>query len=245
MNNRERLIERLRKLKAQHEGEKKIGNMEAAESAAALFHDLLVKYKIEEAELGDNEAGESIDTTIFDWTAYGFKHRVRPNVWTVRLASTICEAYGCKIMVNTRNPNILYIVGKRSTFDVVSIVLPMLRRAAEELAASGYNRAYAEAQANFRKDLLVDYTKNFLMGFTFRLRVRFDEIAARRASAAAQNALVVISNDLIAANEEVKRQANGSFNMNQAVRQNSRAFQDGKESADTVVLEENRSQLAR
>ena len=237
--NKTRLIEKLAKLKAQHEGEKAIGNIAAAESAAELFHTLLVKYKIDEAELeAAGAAKEDVKERRFDWTEFGFERRAKRNAFLERLAGVICRAHGAEMLIVTRS-SLFYIISKESTYDVLRHALPILRRAAESLASVAYNRAYHQAtEVDFDRTILKDFRKNFLLGFIVRLAERFQEIKDRKREAAEAQALVVISTDLVEAKAFIAAGSYGRVASTSSMDCTNRdAWQQGEESANSLNLE--------
>ena len=144
MNDREKILEKLQKIKAHAESAEKIGSQAEAEAFAAMFQQLLLKHKISatEVEVEQLERDEPVDKFQVDWQDI----RVRSTriAWIERLAGIVARAYFCRILVHPRSSNIT-IVGRKSDaaiaeYMLVTLVREFSRLLGEELDVSNLTR---------------------------------------------------------------------------------------------------------
>ena len=194
MNDREKILEKLQKIKAHAESAEKIGSQAEAEAFAAMFQQLLLKHKISatEVEVEQLERDEPVDKFQVDWQDI----RVRSTriAWIERLAGIVARAYFCRILVHPRSSNIT-IVGRKSDAAIAEYMLVTLVRAAQKIAAREFGVVYRRNPFE-----ATGFKASFLKSFTIRMAERFEE-ELRAPEANTNTALVRINRAEAAVND--------------------------------------------
>lgn len=128
---KEKIIDRIRRLLVQSEGERTINNLGAAESYAAKATELLTKHKLELSDIDFNKLTDSdpLGTQIvyaFEWEGVEFSHRVE---WTEDLADIISRANFCRALVFSES-NAVGFVGRKSDVEITRFIFITVLRSA-------------------------------------------------------------------------------------------------------------------
>lgn len=177
MTNREKLIDRLRKLKAMAESAAAIGNQAEAEAFATKVQDLLTEHKVamSEVDLQEQEADDPLGYHEYHPGQRGFdpfddrakKRRVQ---WIEQLAMTVAEAHFTKMILNLDRSDrvVTYLfVGRQSDVELATYVFTVLGRNGITMAKKEYDRAKREGRDTR------DWYKTFLLGYQRAITTRY------------------------------------------------------------------------
>ena len=129
------ITELLRKLIAQSESERELGNLDAAKTFAAKAQELLTKHKLDmtEVEMAAEEAAEPIIDECLDADAIiGVPPHARNERWYSILLTTIANSNFCRVI--TGKSNRFIIVGRESDRLAVKALFIYLAQACNEVA---------------------------------------------------------------------------------------------------------------
>jgi hypothetical protein len=195
-NQHEKLLDKLRKLKAHQESAEKIKSVEEAQAFGEMIQRLVLKHNLSmsDIEFEQHEKDEPIGEQWINWEAQGLKTKSMRIEWEESLASIVARAHFCRILIS-HSSNRICLVGRKSDAEVAEYVLVTLRRAAKSLAYLAQsqfvkeNKASASCQVCLRtKDDHVfeshpfrktestkhhGFKNSFLNGFVTRLSERF------------------------------------------------------------------------
>lgn len=175
---REKLLDRIRKMHAKAESCKAMGSEAEAASFAGAVQKMLNKYKLEmsDIEFTAFEKAEPIERERVE--SEGKRHRV---LWAESLADVIARAHFCRMLVLERSDTII-LVGRKTDRTVAAYVIQTLHRFASE-------QSDKEARA-FRKQQRAKFgetswdAKNFraawLTSFVDRIAERYREEERQR-----------------------------------------------------------------
>jgi len=170
----EKIIDKLRKLRAHAESAEKIGSINEAEAFAAMFQQLLMRHNLElnDVEFEEEQKDEPIERETINWQEYNdplINYGAKRVAWLESLAVVVTRAFFCRILVRSGSSRIT-IVGTRSNVEVATYMFITLARSAEKLVRSEY-RAYKKENPEGGKGFRV----SFLSAFVERLSQRFYE----------------------------------------------------------------------
>ena len=186
MTDREKILDKLIKIKAHAESAAKIGSEAEAEAFAAMLQQLLLRHKIDmtDLEIEKEEAEEPVDKYTIDWQ--DVKVRGARIAWIERLAGIVARAYFCRILVHPNSSRIT-LVGRKSDAAVAEFMIVTLVRAAEQLARKEYGKVFRMDKYAAR-----GFMPSFLKSFTVRIAERIED-ERRTASTSTSTALVRIN----------------------------------------------------
>lgn len=197
----DKILDKLAKLKARAEGEKRIGETAAAEAFAAMINKLLLEHELSETDI---PLAPEVDPII--------EHLVRPqdhdikftNVrigWQERLAGIVARAHLCRHLVST-GTNYITFVGTKSHVMVAEYAYVTLVRTAARLSYYAMKKYYREHcdEPGFTID---NYRAAWLRGFISRISERFDEVRRQEmeATGSSSTALIRLSEQLTRASQ--------------------------------------------
>ncbi len=172
ITDRDKLLDRIRKLHAKAESARAIGNDAEALAFAAGVQKMLAKYKLDmsELEMQTLDKVEPIGSTYV--RSEGKSKRV---AWAELLASVVARAHYCRILV-IPNSDTIVLVGRPTDRQVAEFVFSTLRRTADENSDRDA-RAFRRRQRAERGATMGDAT-NFraawLNGFVQRISERYE-----------------------------------------------------------------------
>lgn len=127
----DKLLRRIKKLLLQSEGERELGNSQAAEQFAEKAQELLTKYKLDISLLDGlpEDAANPLVYELITPITWGENLKDLRVEYTEDLGATIAEAFYCRMLAVNEN-NCLIIVGRKSDIEVAKIVLARVMREA-------------------------------------------------------------------------------------------------------------------
>ncbi len=253
MSAEDRILDKLRKIKAMADGAAAINSEAEAQAFTDMLNKLLVDHKLEmsDVEFADLEREEPVERD--SWQDYrqrvdvmkkaGVKHRKTRVDWMERLASAIARAHMCRIIVVPAS-SCVQLVGRRSDKAVAEYMIVTLTRAAQDLATKEHGRYSWEI---YKRDgncqAANGFKAAFLRSFVMRLIDRFDELKRKRTEgdASTSMALVRIDREQAAVDDFMKKalESKGLVNCNSLRRQvehHGEGVRRGKKLADNVDL---------
>jgi hypothetical protein len=180
---REKMIDKIRKLQAHSDSAHTIGNEAEAQAFAAKVQELLTAYKLSQADIGSGvEPDEPVNVTQFGWKDLGLKARNKRVAWVERLASHVGKAYYCEFVIVARYGNIGYYVGTETDRQVAIFMFITLARFLHDLAnreARRYHYEQWKAAGSSATGAIPEeahgFKAGFITGFIKRLWERFDD----------------------------------------------------------------------
>jgi hypothetical protein len=207
-----KLQERLAKLKAHAESAAKIGSEAEAQAFTMKLNEMLLANNMEmsdiewEAEVKEKAVMQSFwasqCTSIPKWA-----RKNHFESWATDLAGIVAQFSGSRIMVSTRGNSIIgiYFCGLEANVATAIETMKYLYPAAVMIAQRAYDKAYNELYlAKLDTRAVKGYRSSFLVGFTSRLRERFEEHAEAMRSKFAGCALMRISDALVVADKYIE-----------------------------------------
>jgi hypothetical protein len=186
----DKLLDKLRKLKAHADSAEKIGNSAEAEAFASMFQKLLLDHKLEmsDIEFEEMERTEKVEKHWVDYSKYGIKVKNQRILWMERLAGVIARAHFCRILVHPGR-NYITLVGRKDDIAVAEYMYVTLVRLADRMSYleyGKYNRECMRLYGNATK--AHGFREAWLQAFILRLAERYEQ--AKQAAEAQCVALV-------------------------------------------------------
>lgn len=170
---RQKLLDRIRKMHAKAESAKAIGSEHEAATFAAAVAKMLTKYKLDmsDLEFSQIEKTEPIDNHVVP----GAGKRTR-SLWAENLAAVVADAHFCRIMVSRRSDDI-WLVGRETDRKVAEFVFITLRRTADELSDKEARAFRKKQRAQYGATLGFDqnFRAAWLNAFITRIHERYLE----------------------------------------------------------------------
>lgn len=131
MDKTTKLLKRIKKLITQAEGERSLGNIDAAEAFTAKAHSLLAEHKLELTDLERVKEDETNPLTyeLIHPSLWGDLEQKSRVEFTEDLASTIARAYYCRMLADLES-NKLIVLGRKSDVEITKLILAEVMRAA-------------------------------------------------------------------------------------------------------------------
>lgn len=180
---KESVINLLRKLMAQADGERAVGNMAAAEAFAAKAQELLLKHKL---EMSDVEfAAEELNEPVLGEVIVGdelleakYKYdRKRSDNWVTTLMQACALANFCKILVHRCGKNTITLVGRETDRETAKALFIYLSKACIEMAPreADMNGAYERIE---RRTWISSFKLGFACAISNRLDRKLEQLKA-------------------------------------------------------------------
>lgn len=134
-DHRDKIIKKLVKLQAQAEGERVIGNSEAAEAFAGMVNAMLIRYELNPSDIDYARTAQS-DPVVeirVDLAKYRIDRVNRRVAWQETLARVVSNAHLCTFLL-APGCNTVWFVGTKSHATVAEYVYGMLIPAAEKMS---------------------------------------------------------------------------------------------------------------
>lgn len=205
MDKLQNLLKRIKKLITQAEGERDVGNIQAAESFAVKAQELLSKHKLELTDLERIEEDEKNPLTY---------EMITPDLWgdseqksrvehTEDLAACIAKAYYCRILAVLETNNLI-IVGRQADINITKAILANVMRAGIvncelELAKATLRISEIEGAATHwgKTGGNKEFRFSFFSGFNQRINARLEKaFNIIQENAAGSQALVKASKEV-------------------------------------------------
>jgi Protein of unknown function (DUF2786) len=178
----EKIIDLLRKLMAQADGEKAVGNMAAAQAFAAKAQELLTKHKLEMSdiefaaeELNEPVLGEEVSANDVMGLNYNYVKR-KNDKWVGILLQAIAEANFCKVLRKRTGSNKFALVGRASDRQTTTTLYAYLIKACLEMAPREADMN--DATGDNKRTFISSFKLGFACAISERLQVKRVELKA-------------------------------------------------------------------
>jgi hypothetical protein len=169
MGDRDRTIEKLKKLYAHAKSAEAIGSEAEAATFAAKVQELLAQHNVDSAVLEDDEDEKN---PIVDVIVEGLPFKRRRISWQHTLGDCVSYAHFCNMLVSATS-NHLWFVGRRMQAEAAIEVFLFLVKTAEEIADKEYVKFFYECRAAGDVTKARGFRQSFLQGFARRMRDRY------------------------------------------------------------------------
>ena len=115
MENLNKILAKLKKLKALYESAKKIESEGEAQAAAAAIQRLLTQYNLSMEEIDE----ESTDNKILHEETSGYTYKSIGGCWESKLTNVLCENNFCKLLLKNGSYKSMIIIGKKENVETV------------------------------------------------------------------------------------------------------------------------------
>ena len=237
----EKVIDKIRKLYAKAESCEKIGNQAEGEAFAAMVNQLLIKHNLSMAsvEWAQRNEEDPIAKEWVDFQAYNINIKHHRFQWPEQLASLICRAHFCKLLISG-NTNELCFVGHKSNHEVAEYLFVTMYRLATVLSEKAYVAYFYEHWNNDDVTSARGFKSTWLYGFLSSLRERFDQERKAVDMPTNSTTLVKINQTLAVVenwlNQNVKSERGRSLNQ---FKSNNEGVKQGKQAAADISLRAN------
>lgn len=238
---RNKWVERARKLYAMAEGARAIGNEAEASAFMEGLQKMITAKKLDFAELTMQDQ-DDVDPMTDEYhgmdATLGRKRRRCP--WTERLGTAVAEAHFCERII-AFNSNGLIFVGRKSDVQVARYMFEMLVRIGKDGADAGYRKMRYEKWKANKMHEAHGYRGAFLFAYTGRMCQRLNELHKREVESDKRMSLVLVKNQAdIEKYEEEHMKLKKSRSISMIIRGNEEAMKrglgDGKKTAERVNL---------
>jgi hypothetical protein len=203
MENKEGMIDKLRKLMAMADGAKAIGNLAEAEAFAAKAQELLLKYKLDmsDVEFAAEELNEPVmDAVINADEMMGVPYKSRQDRWAGILINGIAKANFCRVLGHARC-NRYSIVGRASDRAATTALFVYLSKACKEMAPQAARDAGA---IHSRTSFITAFNLGFAAAIAERLATNLNGLKAGLRLNGQQTGLVRIDQMVKATNDKFR-----------------------------------------
>lgn len=179
-DNMENIIERVRKLHAKAESLKELGSLAEAETFAAGVQQMLLKYKLDLADIAtmSERPEETIEIQRIMWEEFGIKSTSRRSGWIERLVAGITSALNCAFVIYPGTNNIS-VVGKPVDAQIATFLIGKLVAVANELATVAYGQEWKRNAILGDVTATRGYRSAWLAGFAYQIGQRMKEEYAK------------------------------------------------------------------
>jgi len=202
MTDREKILDKLRKLQAHADSAEEIGNEAEAQAFAAKIQELLTAYKISMSEVRvEGVEEEPINKTDVYWGTLGMAKHRKPSAWAEMLARIVAKAYYCDF-VAVRAPKgcrgdtggwIGFFVGTDTDRKITIQMYVILSRFIQSEATKAYNEFWKQlVRQGEPVQLARGFRKGWIEGFLMRLAERFEEEVRPKATVPASNTSAIV-----------------------------------------------------
>lgn len=155
------IMSKIKKLKAQYEGAKKIGSENEAAVAAALLNKLLLQYNLTMDEVDLSERPED---PINHEVISGFEYKSIGGEWENRLTNVLCKHNLCHSYVYGSSYKRLLIVGKRENMELVKWMLAMLKERYVAFSKTAYKEYKESPDYRYTRYSKDRFQRSYLLG---------------------------------------------------------------------------------
>lgn len=171
---RESIIRKLKKLRAKAESAEAIGSEAEAQTFAEAIQRMLSEYKVEEAEIAENDDLETDPIVRVNppTAKYNIPYKHREVVWMHDLANIVAFAHYCRNLL-VPGTNLVVFAGRQNDAEVAAEVWCKLVVAAESMADREYVDYFYECKRRGDVRKARGFRGSFLLGFVSRIRTRY------------------------------------------------------------------------
>jgi len=191
----DKIMSKIKKLKALYEGAKKIGSEGEAQNAAALLNKLLLQYNLSMEEI---DLTEKPKDPINHEVISGFEYKSIGGEWENRLTDVLCRHNLCRCYVYGSSYKRLLIVGRHENKELVKWMLHMLKERYVEFSKAAYKEYKESPEYRYTRYSKDRFQRSYLLGCAEGLDSKLTEEREREKKedekfATQVNALVVQS----------------------------------------------------
>jgi len=244
---KEKILDKVRKLHAKAENAGQIGSQDEANAFAAKVKEMMDKHKLSMSDISYQkyEQSDIKDITIL-WSNFGHKDLGCREQWTASLLTQISSFHGCKAFVY-KNTNRCRLIGREEDIEAVKTLLSILVPVCLKLCKKAYHKIYWEVRppkSNMpeyeRKQILKGFKASWKVGFIDGVFNALAEQEERSKEEAAEQgyAIIRLSGCMQAVNEYVCTNLNVSkkgFGHSSSVRHNTRAYSEGEKTGRASI----------
>lgn len=235
----EKIIDKLRKLKAMAEGAEKVGNEAEAQAFATMVQTLLAKHKLEASDVEwEQHRQENLVKLVADPTDL---RTVKPT-WEVDLAKLVAKASSCRVLVSAGHRKSasrvsqIWFYGTATDAQGAREAYLYLLKAAKHLAERHYVKFFYACKDQGDVTQARGYKASWLTGFVTRLQQRYRENEVAIQSACAGTALIRLSQALARVDQTIKETFKHTVTMERDLPTNAHGYVHGKAAANQVKL---------
>ena len=180
---KEKILDKLQKIKKHQESAKEIGNEAEAQAFAEMLQKLLFTHRLEMTDL-EFEKMEEEEPIMHHSIQYPPELKVKRQrvPWREKLTSIVARAHFCRILVSQGTSRIT-LIGRKSDIEIAEYMIITLMKAARSLSKAA-EREYKKEKS--RSVMLHqergDFRDSWLEGFIWRLQQRLTELRAAHES---------------------------------------------------------------
>lgn len=236
---RERVLDKLKKMYAHSKSAEAIGSEEEARSFAAKIQELLSQHKIELSEIEYQKLDEvdPVQQRLVDFESAGIQIKRSRVAWHEQLGSVVCRAYFCKMVVITGSSR-LYFAGRGTDLEAAEQVFLYLVRVASKLSDRAYVEYFYECRAAGDVTKARGFRSAYLDGFTERLGERYREERERqkREWASAGTALIRLTDALKAVDSFLATRTQKVRGVSGRAVDHAEGYERGRKAADALPI---------
>lgn len=207
MSNRDKIIDKIKKLRAHQESVERLNEEEEARAFAVRIHELMLRHKIAEHELNTADTDDKNKDIVHRYmrASDGVEHKRQRTAWSEHLGAVVAKAHQC-CTVSIYRSNYLIFVGTEQDTEAAIQTFSYLWNVMDKMSWKAYNKLFYGEKAKGQNgdiSLARGYRQAWLTGFITLLAQRY-EAAMRNLLDEATNpmALARIGKDLQRAEED-------------------------------------------
>jgi hypothetical protein len=230
---KEKILDKLQKIKKHQESAEEIGNEAEAQAFAEMLQKLLFTHRLEMSDLDFEkmEAEEPIETHPIRYPE-DLKHKRSRVVWRERLTSIVARAHFCRILVRSGSSQCT-LVGRKSDVEIAEYMIITLMSTCRKLSK--------QAESKYRRETGLGsgsgFRDSWLAAFIARLEQRFTELR-RDHETSSSVALVRVNKSEAAVNDFMKKFGKAT-QIGRLEATNSEGWHRGRAAADAINLRAN------
>lgn len=241
MSDREKLVDKLKKMYAHAKSAEAIGSEAEAQAFAAQIQRLLSEHKINRSEIEEQRLDETdpIGQHAVDFESAGIEVKRRRIEWQEILGQIVAKANFCKLMVSQGTSQVWFL-GRETDAMAAEQVFLYLLRIANSLADKEYVKYFYECKERGCVEEARGFRASYLAGFCNRLAARYreEQERIRREHASSGTALVRLSDAMTHVENYLKQRGSKTASGFTAAKPNvnQEGLRRGRAAADKIAL---------
>ena len=237
MSPKDKVLDKLSKLKAHMESAAQVSTEEEAQAFSAAIQRLLMEHKLTMEDIPDPTATvkeEPINKYRVDLYEHDIAVKKRRVAWQERIGSIVSRAYYCSMLVS-HSSNHIWFVGTESDTKIAEFMYVKLVRLLVAMSEKEYVKAFYECKGRGHVEEARGFKESFLAGFCNRLQERLtaERRKVEEEATASCTSLVPLRNAETRVAQFMAQFSKASHGPSMSNR-NSLGFQRGRESADKI-----------
>ena len=171
-DNMDKIMSKIKKLKALYEGAKAIGSEGEAQNAAALMNKLLLQYNLSMDEIDLTERPKD---PVGHEIISGYEYKSIGGEWENRLTTVLCNHNLCRCYVYGSSYKRLMIVGKRENMELVKWMLHMLKERYVDFSKIAYKEYKESSEYRYTRYSKDRFQRSYLLGCAEGLNAKLTE----------------------------------------------------------------------